>query len=317
MCAQSAPRWAAGDLVAGRYQVDAEIARNAHSIVLRVRPVGSDGCVILKMSNGTDPRFAHVIRAEGARWRSLRHPNLLEIVDTGECDDGRPFYTAKLINGETLEQRRARGPLKANAIIDVLRSAVAGLHVIHDAGFLHRDVKPANIIIPRRPDGDLAYNEAVLIDLGSHLPLANDLSDGAPAATLVGSIGGTVLYMAPEQFAGAPQTVATDVYALGAVLFEILFGHPLRSAAGIQYASRPGSLRPRLFSGPAVLECLTREPVIPDLPVTHVAFKSLVTDLLRRDAAARPKSMTEVDALLGKIREAITRDDRCGSVDPA
>ena len=176
---------------------------------------------ILPPSFSADPerlqRFAQESRAAAA----LNHPNILSIYDIGE-DRGAPYVVSELLEGETLRDRVRNGPLAARKAIDYAQQIARGLAAAHERGIVHRDLKPENIFVTN--DG-----RAKILDFGLAKftqPEAHD-SDDAPTvqlATEAGTVLGTAGYMAPEQVRGKPADSRSDIFAFGAILYEMLSG---------------------------------------------------------------------------------------------
>jgi eukaryotic-like serine/threonine-protein kinase len=142
---------------------------------------------------------------------ALHHPNTVAVFDVGQ--DEQPFIVMELVEGETLADRLARqGPLGVDETLGIAVAVLDGLAAAHDRGLVHRDVKPSNILLPRAGGVKLA-------DFG----IAKELS-GATDVTATGRVLGTPRYLSPEQAAGAAAGPASDLYALGAVLYECLAG---------------------------------------------------------------------------------------------
>ena len=155
---------------------------------------------------------------------ALNHPNILTVYEIGE-DHSTHYIASELIEGETLRQRLMRGRMELAEALDIAIQVASALAAAHDAGIVHRDVKPENMML--RPDGYVK-----VLDFG----LAKLAEQGAPATmpknealllveTNLGSILGTVRYMSPEQASGAPVDKRTDIWSLGAVLYEMVTGH--------------------------------------------------------------------------------------------
>src|SRR4029079_10553075 len=157
----------------------------------------------------------------GARAASqLNHPNILTVFDIG-TDDGQPYVVAERLEGETLRDRLGRGPMAEREALEVARQVGRGLAAAHARGIVHRDLKPENVFLTR--DGHVK-----ILDFG----LAKLTADGSGShtrietayATEAGVIVGTVQYMAPEQVKGQAIDQRVDLFAFGAVLFEMLTG---------------------------------------------------------------------------------------------
>jgi Tol biopolymer transport system component len=176
---------------------------------------------ILPPSFSADPdrlqRFALECRATAA----LNHPNILSIFDIGE-DRAAPYVVSELLEGETLRDRLREGPLTSRKAIDYARQIANGLAAAHEKGITHRDLKPENLFITN--DGRVKILDFGLAKL-TH-PEA-DQSGDAPTqqiATDAGTVMGTVGYMAPEQVRGKPADPRSDIFAFGAILYEMLAG---------------------------------------------------------------------------------------------
>src|SRR4051812_39326492 len=228
---ERAPEIKSGDLLAGRYQIEALLGKGGSGVVLRAYDRVSATVVavkVLKPGLTHDPRWEKRFQRELRLGRPVRHPNVCRIFDIGDAD-GYRFLTMEHATGGTLrdliKKNQASRPL-AERIADAA-FVIAGLAAIHEAGIVHRDVKPDNVL--RMDDGRL-----VLSDFG----LATDLPD----STMVSVFVGTPHYMAPEVREGDPATTRSDVWSLGVVLHEIFFGkrpekRSARSASGVSKAS--------------------------------------------------------------------------------
>jgi serine/threonine protein kinase len=197
------------------YTVIRELGRGGMGVVFEVHDPKLDRRLALKLMLGqeADPEALQRFQREAELLARLNHPGVVTVHGLGTCDSG-PYFVAERIEGAPLDsilkRRGALEPRTAAALVRDLASAVGALHA---EGIIHRDLKPGNVI--RRPDGS-----PVLIDFG----LARD--PRAERLTLSGTLLGTPNYMSPEQALGesAQLTTASDVYALGAVLFALLAG---------------------------------------------------------------------------------------------
>ncbi len=222
----------AGDMAApielpstfGDYTLLEELGRGGMGVVYRAQQQLSGQEVALKMmlhgdlaSEITLKRF----RAEAQAAKGLEHPNIIKIIDVGQFD-GRAFFCMELIQGETLSQRLARGPMPPRQSARILAEVSRAIQYAHNKGVLHRDLKPSNILIS---DDE---NKPYLVDFG----LARD-TEAQESLTRTGSVIGTPAYMAPEQAAGARGQVGptSDVYSLGAILYHMITGRPPFQAA--------------------------------------------------------------------------------------
>ncbi|AHG93791.1 protein kinase (plasmid) [Gemmatirosa kalamazoonensis] len=225
---------------------------------------------LLGADEGAKRRFVDEARAASA----LDHPNVCAIHEIGETAGGRPFIAMASYDGETVKQKLARGALPPHEAIEYGAQIADGLQAAHAAGIVHRDVKPANVMITAR-------GQAKILDFGVAMTTAAGCGgDGAAV--------GTIAYMSPEQTRGDPVDARGDVWSLGAVLFEMLTGRrPFHGATeravvdAIRHVAPPRADRLR-----------------PDIPA---AVAALVERCLEKDAARRPESAGE---LLRELRAA-------------
>ena len=197
------------------YTIERELGRGGMGVVYLARQVGFERTVALKvLSRGHEASDLARFRIETSASAALEHPNIVPVYDAGE-DSGVHFFSMRLVSGGTLAQGRARYLKRPRAIATLLSAIAAGMSHAHQRGILHRDLKPANILLD---EGDVP----LIADFG----LAK--RSGAEDLTRSGQIVGTPGYMAPEQATGKvrEQTTATDVYAMGAILYELLTGRP-------------------------------------------------------------------------------------------
>jgi serine/threonine-protein kinase len=247
----------------GRYVLEEILGRGAMGTVYRA--VRDDGLVVaLKLAApelAADDTYRRRFERESRIAASLSHPHIVEVLEVGEVD-GRPFLASRLVQGRTLSDRiAADGPLAELDVVRVVAELAAALDVLHERELVHRDVKPANVILE---DG----GGALLADFG----LARGASD--TVLTQTGRVSGTVDYLAPEVIRGAPPSPAVDVYALGCMAYECLAGQPPFAARSVPDAilahleSPPEPLRSPLSR--AVLQALAKDP--DDRPPTATAY---------------------------------------------
>ena len=202
----------------GPYEILQLLGTGGMGEVYRARDcrLGRDVAIkVLPSRMACDPsrlkRFEHEARATAA----LNQPNILALYDTG-THDGRPFLVSELLNGESLRIRLDAGRLPIRKAVDYARQVAVGLAAAHAKGIVHRDIKPENLF--------LTTDERVkILDFGvAKLTVAGEMT----SATLThsGTMVGTVGYMAPEQVCGQPADARSDIFSLGAVLYEMLAG---------------------------------------------------------------------------------------------
>jgi len=213
-----------------RYRLVREIGRGATATVYLARDEALDLSVALKILH---PQLAATRRAEslgrflaGARLLAgLRHPGVVAVYDV---DEPARALAMEWIAGGTLRARLATHPdgLPADELAATGRGLLATLAFLHGEGIVHGDLKPSNLLL-RSP------GEVVLADFGAAVQIDRD------GAERLGEAGGTPLYLAPEQFQGAPASAETDLYAAGAILWEAATGRALRSHADLLQRGRP------------------------------------------------------------------------------
>ena len=204
-----------GEVVAGRYELEELVGSGGMSSVYRALDRLLERNVALKILHphyGDDAEYVERFRREARAVAQLSHPNIVTVIDRGEAD-GQQFIVFEYIDGESLKQLVDRnGPLPARRAIELALQVADALAFAHQAGLVHRDVKPQNVLVTE--DG-----EAKVTDFG----IARSL-DVEHGVTQTGTVLGTSNYLSPEQARGQTITPATDVYSLGVVLFELLTG---------------------------------------------------------------------------------------------
>ncbi|WP_249997580.1 serine/threonine-protein kinase [Actinoplanes sp. M2I2] len=211
---------AAGHLLGNRYRLDERIATGGMGDVWRGTDVVLGRVIAVKVLRSnmmSDPEFAARFYGEARMMAAFRHPGVVEVYDYASAaesgSDDVAYLVMAYVEGEPLSTRVKQGPMPVNEVMSIVGQAADALHAAHQAGTVHRDVKPGNLIV--KPNGTV-----VLVDFGVARSLA------VTSVTAVNAIVGTALYMAPEQVAKGNVTAATDIYALGAVAYHCIAGHP-------------------------------------------------------------------------------------------
>jgi len=156
----------------------------------------------------------------------LNHPNIAAIYDYGETDDGRPFIVMELINGETLSSLIEEAKLPLARAVEIIEDVARALGEAHEHGVIHRDIKPSNVIISERQVKVLDFGLAKHLNAETLQGADSDARTLLATNTQSGTIIGTPLYLSPEQATGAPVDARSDLFSLGAVLYESIAGRP-------------------------------------------------------------------------------------------
>jgi eukaryotic-like serine/threonine-protein kinase len=250
-------------LAAGRYRIERALGQGGMAVVYLARDEELQRLVAVKVLAkhlAGDDNFRARFLQESRLASRLSHPNVVRVYDAGETE-GSPYIVMEYVPGDTIAER---GKLAHAKVVTLALQACAGLQHAHDAGLVHRDVKPANLLV--REDDVLK-----IADFG--IARAAELT----RLTQHGTVLGTAAYLSPEQAAGDEVTTATDIYSLGAVVYELLTGRPpyeFDSLAELATQQAGGAITP----------VRDLEPAVPE-PV-----EAAVMHALARDSRFRPLS---------------------------
>ena len=257
-----------GQTVDERYSIEKELGRGGVGVVYLARDRKlHDKRVVIKVLLDKSLDNAWVVQKfqqEKEALARVDHPGVVGILDTGELPDGKPYLVMQFIDGVTLRsQIKSEGmPLERGA--EIIKQIGRSLGAAHDKGIFHRDLKPENIMLQTFAGGE---EQVKIIDFG----IAKLKDSTVAPSTVTGATAGTVAYMAPEQLSGRATTALTDIYAFGAIAYEIITGRkPFNPETGFELLEMqrrgarltPSDLRPAVSpeANDVVLRALSFEP---------------------------------------------------------
>ena len=266
----------------GRYALVERIATGGMGEVWRGNDQILGRPVAIKMlsaMHAEDEQFRARFRAEARYASSLSHPGITRVFDYGEHSPlGGPYLVMELVDGQPLSEILERyGRLDPNVVLDIVAQSARALDTAHQAGIVHRDIKPGNLLI-------MADGTTKITDFG--IAKANSLQ--AMNLTATGIVMGTALYVSPEQATGSPLTGSSDVYSLGVVAYECLSGEP-----------------PFLADQPLAIAIMHKHDPVPPLPPdVPRPVADLVYAMLAKTPDGRPETAQHVADRADIIREA-------------
>ena len=278
-----------GEVLGGKYRLDALLGAGGMGEIYRAENTGLGRNVAIKLmldehadNADTVARFLREARAANI----VRHPNVVDVLDIAQADDGTPFIVQELLDGLDLSQYVAErgGRLEPREAIQLLLPLVDAIAFAHGRGVIHRDLKPENIFLARDPTGAVTPK---LLDFGISRIVSSELE----RVTATGTTVGTPAYMSPEQVrADGPIDARTDVWSLGVILFEIVSGtRPFQAEAA-------GGLFLKIVTEPAI-------PLHQAFPAAPRALSAIVARCLEANVARRYASAADVGR---DLRAALT-----------
>jgi serine/threonine protein kinase len=271
-----------GQILDGRYQVERMLGEGGMGWVFEVSHLQIGRKLALKIllpQHSAQPDVVSRFRREARAASTIGHPNIVEVTDFGTTSDGNVYFVMERLSGADLGETIARaGRLPLGRALHIGRQLCRALGASHAAGIVHRDLKPENVfLIERAGDPDFVK----VLDFG----IAKAPEETRAGLTLPGIVMGTPEYMAPEQAVGAATDARSDIYAFGALLYEMLTGTPP-------------------FTDPTAMGVLIKKSNQRARPVRELnaelsePLEQLLASCLERDPSARPRTMAEVEGRL-------------------
>ena len=265
----------------GHYRIDRKLGQGGMGVVYAARDERLERHVALKtMTLAQDETARKRFWREARAAASVNHPNICQIYEIGE-DGGQLFIAMELLEGTALGERLLKGPINVSETIRIGLGMLSALSALHARGIVHRDLKPSNVFLT--PHG------VKLLDFGLARP-ASEVAQTALELTRVGAVMGTPRYMAPEQALGDVISSRTDLFAAGAILFEMLAGRPA-------------------FAGRTVVEILHSTVSEQPPALTGPPAVTAVDRLIRRALAKKPEDRpASADDMAAELRAVPTGD---------
>jgi eukaryotic-like serine/threonine-protein kinase len=269
------------DRVIGHYRVLEKIGAGAMGEVFRARDERLDRDVALKLirpASSANPDHLRRFELEARAAAALNHPNIVAIYDIG-LDEGTPYIVCELLEGKTLRKRLLEGSLPVRQALEYSRQIVQGLIAAHDRRIIHRDLKPENLFVTT--DGRIKILDFGVAKLQSAPDESGRTVENLTTITRSGMVLGTVAYMAPEQLRGKPVDHRSDIFSVGAILYELLAGR-------------------RAFRGETEVDTITavlrEDPPESDLEQARIPFQfqQIVRHCLEKDPENRFQSARDL-----------------------
>jgi serine/threonine-protein kinase len=276
-------RPSSGITFGGRYQLASRIAIGGMGEVWQATDLVIGRTVAIKILKDEylgDPGFLERFRAEARHAALVNHEGIANVFDYGE-EDGSAYLVMELVPGEALSSILERERvLPTDKVLDIVAQTASALHAAHQAGLVHRDIKPGNLLIT--PEGRVKITDFGIARIADQVPL-----------TATGQVMGTVQYLSPEQASGHPASPTTDIYSLGIVAYEALAGR-----------------RPFTGESQVAIAMAQINEAPPELPVT---IAEPVRNLVYACIAKKPEDRPSSAANLSRAAQALRRGDLAGA----
>ncbi len=273
--------------IVGEYRIDKKIGEGGMGAVYAaVHPmIGKRAAIkVISAALGNDSSAVGRFVQEAKSVNQIGHPNIVDVFSFGRLPDGRNYFVMEYLHGESLAERLARGPLPLGEAIEILDQICDALEAAHEKQIVHRDLKPDNVYLAAVRGGRTLVK---LLDFGIAKLSVADGNDGSVAKTRTGMMMGTPGYISPEQARGRNVDHRTDIYALGAMLFEIVTGRlPFVADSAMDMVIMHMTEAPPRASS-----------VWPEIPPP---LDALIDRMLAKDAAKRP-TLTEARQVFSEL----------------
>src|SRR5579883_990182 len=281
-----------GQTIAGKYRLNRQLGAGGMASVWSATNVFTERQFAIKFmlpQIARTPEAAARFLLEAKVSARINHPNIIEVIDVGQAEDGSLFLVMELLAGVSLEvaMRRQRPPMTVHEFMLVMRDVASALAAAHRSGVVHRDLKPSNVFLHEDRDGLIIPK---VLDFGVSKILEQEQST---SLTMDGTVLGSPHYMSPEQAMGTSDLDGrSDVFAFGGILFEALVGERPYDAPNFNAL---------------IVTIATRQPKRIDDAAPHLpeSLRSLVRDCLVTDRGSRPASydpiVDRINAMLGEL----------------
>jgi serine/threonine-protein kinase len=321
LCGRAPPDTRAGEMVGGKYRLDSLLGAGGMGRVYRATHVELGEPVAVKFllaEWAARPEMRARFRREAVVLARLRHPNIVSIIDYGE-HEGELYLVMEMLRGFSLDSQVKAGgsTLPLHRVVHIIDQVLQVLEAAHAAGVVHRDLKPDNVMLLDAGD---RTDRVKVLDFG-----IAQMDDGSPVEklTATGTVRGTPHYMSPEQCVGRNIGPATDIYATGAMLYELLTGEvPFNGRSAAEIISQ------QMFASPPAFSEREVRPEVP-LGVESLVMRALSKKPEQRPTAAEFRDALQLcakgaDAITAQVRDAaerarsagLSRDDRAIAPEP-
>ncbi len=274
-----------GRVIGGNYRIEAMLGKGGMGAVFKARQLSLDRQVAIKVllaPLAMEGEMIERFQREARSASNIGHPSIVQVIDLGYLEEGPPFIAMELLEGEDLRSKLYReGAIPPSQAIPLILQVCDGLQAAHDKGIVHRDLKPDNLFLDYRQG---KVPTVKLLDFG-----LSKIKSADRKLTNTGALLGTPNYMSPEQVKADREVDGrTDVYAIGAILYEMLSGRPAYDGASVQSI---------------LVSIMTEDPpaprsIRPDMPEE---LEAVILRAMARDPAARHQSMNELGVELARV----------------